>query len=98
MKLGKYEVRFTHYNQELSMGVLSTIYDSCRGTLCEVFSGEDKISKGSSVLHKGDNFCKEIGRKLSLKKAIKGLSKEDRTEIWEDYRVSNPKPRWNIKN
>jgi hypothetical protein len=43
-----------------------------------------------------DHFSRDIGRKLSLARALKNanLSKEERKEIWEAYRNLTKKPRW----
>lgn len=56
----------------------------------------ETIVEGKAILHEGDNYCKETGRKLSLALAFKhsGLTKEQKAEIWEAYRVSSPIPRW----
>lgn len=43
------------------------------------------ILRGISVCSKQDSFVKEIGRKISLKRAIQSLSKDQRKQIWDVY-------------
>jgi len=51
---------------------------------------------GYSRCHPKDNFCKETGRQLSLKKALEDaeFSKEDRKTVWENYRTWGDKTRF----
>jgi len=61
-------------------------------TLCMVFPGKVKLKErhghqsagmGSAWCSKKDQFCKSIGRKISLRRAIAGMEREHRKEIWE---------------
>jgi hypothetical protein len=76
MKLGPYWVEWVH---RASMR-----------TICSIFNEtppKQSISSGSAYCSPKDNFSKEIGRKLTLARAIKklDLSYEIRAQIWKDY-------------
>jgi hypothetical protein len=45
------------------------------------------IGRGRAIVHPNDNFNKETGRKLSLRRALKdaGFSHSERTVIWLQY-------------
>ena len=51
----------------------------------------------------GDQFCREKGRKLSLRRLLKTLDipREERALIWEAYRIypvgKGGKVKWNLK-
>lgn len=49
--------------------------------------GYSIFSTGYSLLHESDKkrYVKEIGRKISLTRAIEALPKEERAEIWRIY-------------
>lgn len=61
------------------------------GTDCEleIISPSGKVMRflGSSTLHPGDKFDKEIGRKVSLARALacSGMSRDDRRHVWYAY-------------
>lgn len=40
---------------------------------------------GEAICHPKDNFCKEVGRKLALARAIKGLPRASRMLVWDAY-------------
>ena len=40
---------------------------------------------GSALTSKQDAFSKETGRKISLRRAIAGFRRDDRTKIWAAY-------------
>lgn len=42
-----------------------------------------KAYYGTVVLHHQDRFCKAIGRKKALARALRFLPKEDRAKIWD---------------
>lgn len=46
-----------------------------------------QVAAGSSMVHPGDRFEKETGRKVSLGRALKawGLPREKRRVVWEAY-------------
>lgn len=46
---------------------------------------ESSVCSGKAVRNVTDNFNKEIGRKLSMTRAIMGLSKDVRRQIWQAY-------------
>jgi len=86
MKTGNLTVKWYHNFEEV---------DEQYQTVCEILNGESKYY-GTALCHKKDQFCKAIGRKLSLARALRkaGLSKEQRAKVWEDYRNMTPKKRW----
>lgn len=88
MKLGKYRAVFSYRRD--SGRLTATI---CALGLDQNFAVE---GIGVAVISPGDNFCKETGRRLSLKRAMMdaGLDKETRTQIWEAYRISTLTPKW----
>lgn len=55
-----------------------------RFTICTVEDGKRTLV-GQSICHPKDQFCKAIGRKVALADAIRGLSKETRKTIWDEY-------------
>lgn len=79
-KLGKYTIDFDHYDNLISV--------------CKVHNGDKTISTGKAHKAKNDNFNKSLGRKIALTRAIKMLPKDERTEIWNDYRNMTTPPRW----
>lgn len=49
---------------------------------------------GKAVLAKGDRFCKDMGRKLAMKRAMFGfgLNKQTRKLFWDEYfKMTNKK-------
>lgn len=66
------------------------------GTECILFNGEQSEVVGRATLSSKDKLVKELGRKISLRRALHNLrfNKEQRTEIWEKYRTSKAVPRW----
>ncbi len=57
------------------------------GTSCRVLYNGERIYYGETALHPKDNYCKEFGRKLALKRVLQtmGISKEHRTLVWRKY-------------
>ena len=58
------------------------------GTTCFIKNNGEIIATGHSVLSpKEPRFVKEVGRKLSLRRALQegNFSKEERTVIWQRY-------------
>lgn len=50
--------------------------------------GEDPdkpLALGRAICAKGDNFCKNTGRKIALSRAIKDYDKPTRKKIWDAY-------------
>ena len=81
MKLGNLQVSFSHINNET--------------TVCTVATSK-RISTGIATKGTNDLFDKNIGRKLSLSRAIKhmDLIKDHRVEVWNDYKTQTKIPRW----
>lgn len=59
-----------------------------RGTRCDIKpQGESLLVRGEghSYCHPNDNFCRETGRKLALKKALLTATRPFRTAAWRAY-------------
>lgn len=66
-----------------------------RGTFCAIFRSDglpDGVYSGINfpsiaVCHPNDNFNKNTGRKIALKRALeqRGFDREDRTKFWQAY-------------
>jgi hypothetical protein len=66
-------------------------------TFCTIWNRHNiVIAEGGAHCAKGDCFCKETGRKLSLARAMKNarFPKEERKVIWEIYRNTKLGGRW----
>jgi len=77
----KVKIKWTHYMDD----------SAPKGTVCILWKvDEDKettIGTGETNLHEGDQYCRAIGRRLSLERAIKNnvlyhFDKNDRRKIW----------------
>jgi len=81
MKLGNLQVSFTHINNETTVCTVATV---------------GRISTGIATKGTNDLFDKNVGRKLSLSRALKHmkLTKDQRAKIWDDYRFQTKTPRW----
>ena len=66
-----------------------------RGTICKI-EKPNSFNLGFAICGLKDAFKKDTGRRISLARAMKnaGLSKEERTLIWEEYRNMSPNKRW----
>lgn len=71
------------------------------GTECILVNADtDGVSTpevvGKASLSSQDKFVKEVGRKISLRRALHNLrlSKEQRTEVWNAYRKMTIPARW----
>ena len=80
MILGDYTIRWRHVDRV--------------ATFCHLMSGDTILAEGFTALGNNDNFCRATGRKISLARAIVGLSRGERTAIWNDYRDMGGKKRW----
>lgn len=96
LKTDKYEVWFYHEIIDdvilfRSFGILIPRGEARRCTRVEIRQCNlpNPTIDGISVCNSVDNFNKAVGRKLALEDALKKIdSKEDRKEIWEEYRKS----------
>ena len=57
---------------------------------CRIFEPKDRdsvasLAMGGARCSPGDKFCKEVGRKVALARAIRSLPREVRTSIWAAY-------------
>ena len=53
-----------------------------------------KLSEGRVSKTCKDVPNKDLARRKSLKKALAGVSKNTRAEVWEQYRTMTNTPRW----
>ena len=49
------------------------------------------VSESVAKTYYTDQFCKKIGRKAAITKAIQNMDKQQRTAIWVQYFNTNPK-------
>jgi len=92
MKTEKYQIRWYHRILDDSV---PHRHAGHRVTYCELIN-KDGMYSGEAVCHEGDNYDRDKGRKLSLSRAMEdaGLSKDERFDIWHEYRYMTKKPRW----
>ena len=92
-----YSFKFYHKNDADPKPRLSTSeYKPVeRATTCIIYNEEGvEVNSGTANVHPSDNFCKEKGRQIALKRAISNMDKSYRTQIWEEYRTWGAKDRW----
>lgn len=92
-----YSFKFFHTNKTDAQSKLSKTSPEApiRATTCMVFDEQGEcVSKGTANVHPKDNFCKEKGRKISLRRSMKTWEKSFRSEVWESYRTWGVKNRW----
>ena len=65
-------------------------YGSRKQVLCYIYEGEANMPRaiGLACCRDSDTYSEEVGRKLSLKRALSvtGFSKAKRAECWSQYR------------
>lgn len=63
------------------------VTEQVTGTYCFIKNeANEVIADGNSFLNPADNFNKNIGRKISLTRALSTISDKDfRSEIWKEY-------------
>lgn len=83
LRINNIEIRWQHSNNGEKL------------TNCEIKHG-DNLFVGQAICSEKDNFCKDCGRKLSLKRALKSTeyNKDLRRGIWEAYRRMTKTWRW----
>lgn len=64
------------------------------GTVAKVMKGENILGLGKALLSREDGFCKRVGLKVALTRALKetNLSKNDRTIIWSQISAGKYNP------
>lgn len=77
-----YRISFKHINAELRT-TMCTIEKVSAGKLFK--EDGELVSTAKSMCNPVDNFNKDIGRKISLTRAIKEFPKEVRKLIWDSY-------------
>ena len=65
-------------------------------TICVIEVENTEIGIANAKCMKTDEYNKNLGRKLTLTRALKNanISKKDRTKIWDAYRNMTLTPRW----
>ena len=82
-------------NEKLSISFTYTLSKKGeRKTVCDILDVDDSIvvSTGVARCNKEDNFSKEEGRKISLRKALECMPFPIRTMAWKAYFNRNRKP------
>lgn len=89
MILGGFKVLFTY-----TVDYRGTESTTC--TIADKINGEILCYDTITKYFKDESWEKDRLRKEVLKRALKDgtFTKEERTAIWEDYRISKPIPRW----
>lgn len=74
----EYEVTFQHFPKGRG-----------KGTTCKIKNSFSFYKRGATLLHPKDNYNYNIGRKLSLARALKKgfFTKDDRKLFWDKYFV-----------
>jgi hypothetical protein len=74
----EYDAAFRHkrYNSGKRVTELALSYQS---------TSFSTVTYGLAECHPNDRFIKSYGRKLALKRAIAGLPREERAQIWAAY-------------
>ena len=78
------EIKFKYNKYPYTAGQQPTSID-CEVNYINSFTGENLTGKGLSCCHPKDQFQKEKGRKLALRRAIVLFPKNARTEVWNAY-------------
>ena len=92
VNLGKYlyQVDFMHCRESDA-----TFFLGHEGTYCQILSSVGiTVSTGETVLHANDNYDKNFGRKLALRRALRraGFTRDQRILFWNEYfRTRNQK-------
>lgn len=81
-----------YFNEKNAINFSHSTKSENRHTVCELLTLEGDTLKpfatGIAQCHPKDNFCKAVGRKRSLKRALEnaGFDKSVRTQVWNAYR------------
>lgn len=66
-------------------------------TTCSIYLEEKKkgdlVSEGTARRSGKDNFCRKVGRKISLMRALRVLPKKERTAFWDEFMKAETKKR-----
>lgn len=56
-------------------------------TVCKIQLGEKILTEAEAICSSKDQFCKDIGRKISLARALPNLAlhKKERKIFWDEY-------------
>ena len=54
-------------------------------TFCYITNGDGIMKIGHAYCSQSDNFDRKVGRKIALTRAVRGLDKGLRTQIWNTY-------------
>lgn len=94
MKVENYYVKWQYHNKVV-MDKKGKNHDCVRTECTIVTNLGNHHSHGNAVCSIKDTDEKEIGRKVSLTKAIKYFNKIERAKFWEVYRTMTKVPKWN---
>ena len=56
-----------------------------RGSIAIIYLNSKEVSRGASICHPCDNFCRSLGRKKALADALYSYEKKFRTLVWREY-------------
>ena len=90
-----YIVKFHHASMpfdtnEQSYKTFPITNGSTIGSLCQIIEGEKIVEQGEARCSLKDQFCRAIGRKIALTRAIRQLypgekNKKSRADFWSAY-------------
>ena len=83
----RYTIDWLHYTTTIPEGSRRQAKKAHRQTVCDIGFPNGEVFTGVSVCGRKDNFCREIGRKISLTRALKeaGFTYEGRQQVWKAY-------------
>lgn len=89
----EYWVSFYHENYTNHDDITQSTLTSHTKCKIENKTNPEFTQNGVALLSKGDKFCKDLGRKIALRRALNqlGLSKEVRTLFWNQYHLMTNK-------
>jgi len=92
VKIGEQEFdisfRYSEESPESVRNLTDAVVDGPRRcSFANVFMDGESMTEGVAVCHKGDNFCKAIGRKRALRWAISDFPADVRRAIWTAYEI-----------
>jgi len=82
-------LKFKHvrYPYEQTVVMDSAGNEAQAHTLAQVISPSDGmvLAEGRAFCSVSDNFDKKVGRELALTRALQGVKREQRKQVWEQY-------------
>lgn len=77
-----YIVKWQHHNTTI-LGTSKKIPKSY--TLCWIEKDNKLVTEAKALLHPGDRYQKDKGRKISLKLVLDSFNKPERALFWNEY-------------